>query len=276
MELVVDPDDLDGDGIVNASDSCPLSHNPSQHDEDGDAVGDSCDVCPVIGDPAQRDDGEQAALQFGDGIGDACDPRTSRDGDVLAAFHPFTEDTSKEWIGEGWAIGADVARAVSPAHWRHRATHVGDGLYVQAHVSTLVWLSAPGSVGVTVDDEAIEGSGFTCAVARDRDADGHDEIDVHFGSALIKTESLGAPVAGPLVITAWRAIDRERMGVVFCRVVHQGVMHELLIEGLDDFATGIYSFASRGAITDVTSLVVYTFPVNPCAFSSGERQCESE
>jgi hypothetical protein len=271
----VDPDDLDGDGIPNASDSCPRSHNPSQHDEDGDAVGDRCDVCPMVADPSQSDAGEQAALQFGDGIGDACDPRTSRDGDVLAAFHPFDEATSQQWIGEGWTIGGDVAHAESEARWRHRVTHMGDGLYVQAHVATLEWVSEPASVGVTVDDDALDGFGFTCAVARDRDADGRDEIDVHFGSTLVKTASLGAPVAGPLVITAWRAIDRERMGVVFCRVVHQGVMHELLIEGLDDSATGMYSFGSRGAITDVTSLTVYTFPVNPCAFASGARQCES-
>ncbi len=46
-------DDLDGDGIVNANDNCPLVFNPIrpvddgvQPDSDGDGVGDACDACP--------------------------------------------------------------------------------------------------------------------------------------------------------------------------------------------------------------------------------------
>jgi hypothetical protein len=35
--------DLDGDGIPNLSDNCPLAANPSQADLDGDASGDACD-----------------------------------------------------------------------------------------------------------------------------------------------------------------------------------------------------------------------------------------
>src|SRR5687767_1108249 len=95
----VDPDDIDGDGIANAIDNCAERSNSSQHDEDADGHGDPCDVCPTVADPAQIDLGEQLALQFGDGVGDACDPRSSRDGDVLAALHLFSTDTSAEWIG---------------------------------------------------------------------------------------------------------------------------------------------------------------------------------
>ena len=44
----VDPDDLDGDGILNDADICPTARDPAQHDEDGDGFGDVCDVCPTI------------------------------------------------------------------------------------------------------------------------------------------------------------------------------------------------------------------------------------
>jgi len=36
---------------------------------------------------------------------------------------------------------------------------------------------------------------------------------------------------------------------------------------------GTWSFASVGAITDVSSVVVYTFPINPCARSAGAPMC---
>src|SRR4029077_2515289 len=35
--------DRDGDGIVDASDNCPLTANPTQVDSDGDHMGDACD-----------------------------------------------------------------------------------------------------------------------------------------------------------------------------------------------------------------------------------------
>ena len=47
-------DDLDGDGIANASDNCPAIFNPvrpvdagQQADGDGDGIGDACDGCPI-------------------------------------------------------------------------------------------------------------------------------------------------------------------------------------------------------------------------------------
>src|SRR5688500_12151562 len=135
--IPVDPDDVDGDGIANADDNCSTTRNIAQADEDGDAVGDACDVCPTVADPNQLDTGEIAANQFGDGVGDFCDPRPARDGDELAGYHPFVTDTSADWSGEGWAIGAGVARTVSTASWFHRRPVRGDNLYVQATVPSL-------------------------------------------------------------------------------------------------------------------------------------------
>ena len=46
-----DPDDADGDGVLNAADNCADLPNPSQADTDGDAHGDVCDPCPDDANP---------------------------------------------------------------------------------------------------------------------------------------------------------------------------------------------------------------------------------
>ena len=61
------PGDLDGDGVPDAQDACPLVPDPAQADEDDDGVGDACDLCPADADEDQAD-------ADGDGLGDACDP----------------------------------------------------------------------------------------------------------------------------------------------------------------------------------------------------------
>ena len=47
----VDPNDRDGDGVVNATDNCPDLSNPGQADGDTDGKGDVCDACPTVSNP---------------------------------------------------------------------------------------------------------------------------------------------------------------------------------------------------------------------------------
>jgi thrombospondin type 3 repeat protein len=64
------PPDADGDGIVDASDTCPFVANPGQADSDGDGLGDACD--PLDGRPPQQQlaalDGLVTALGLPQGI----------------------------------------------------------------------------------------------------------------------------------------------------------------------------------------------------------------
>ena len=66
--------DGDGDGAIDACDSCPDDPLPNQPDEDGDGVGDLCDNCLGRPNPEQSD-GDL------DGLGDACDACPAGDDD---------------------------------------------------------------------------------------------------------------------------------------------------------------------------------------------------
>ena len=66
--------DVDADGVLNASDNCPTVANLSQVDADADTVGDACDNCPTTANRNQLD-GDA------DGIGDVCDLCTDTDND---------------------------------------------------------------------------------------------------------------------------------------------------------------------------------------------------
>ncbi len=47
----IDPNDRDGDGVVNGVDNCPDAANPLQADGDSDLKGDICDPCPMVSNP---------------------------------------------------------------------------------------------------------------------------------------------------------------------------------------------------------------------------------
>lgn len=65
--MMVEPGDMDFDGIPDEQDNCPTAPNANQEDGDGDGAGDVCDNCPETANPDQAD-------CDGDGVGDACGP----------------------------------------------------------------------------------------------------------------------------------------------------------------------------------------------------------
>jgi len=253
----LDPDDVDADDILNDEDNCPERYNLDQHDEDRDGFGDACDVCPNVFDD-QLDLGESSSFGFGDDVGDACDPRPSRDGDKLARLDTFTTDSSAAYRGRGWTIAADVARTVGVARWEHPQPLSGDGLYAQIRVPLLIWLG-PGNVQVFVNGDGVSG-GAGCTLTRDSDGDGEDELTAHEVDGATTTIQLGGRINAPFTLIAWRTLDLVRVARFQCMLGEARIELPLADEG----AAGTYGFASEGAITDVSSLAVYTFPLNPC------------
>lgn len=95
-----DPDDVDGDGVMNVDDNCPTIKNSDQANEDGDRFGDACDPCPPFADPPVLDDPD------GDGVSGACDPFPTLPGDRIALFEGFAlPSLPHEWSSVGdWSF----------------------------------------------------------------------------------------------------------------------------------------------------------------------------
>jgi len=87
--------DIDGDGVPNDSDNCPLIANPNQSDVDGDQVGDVCDNAPNDFNPDQED------VDF-DGIGDVVD-------NCPTNFNPDQTDTDGDGLGNVCDVNPTLA-----------------------------------------------------------------------------------------------------------------------------------------------------------------------
>lgn len=99
------PNDLDGDGVLNADDNCPTKPNANQANEDGDAFGDVCDPCPPFSDNSDSD---------GDGVGDLCDPNPNAVGDKIMLFEGFSAGIPGSWLNTtGWTASNGDAKIVS-------------------------------------------------------------------------------------------------------------------------------------------------------------------
>lgn len=116
--LAACPDDVDCDGVPDASDNCPFDANSDQRDNDGDGAGDVCDDdddndgfpdlvdnCDLVPNPGQED-------EDGDFLGDACDPCpgdpiNDPDGDQLCGnvdncpYHRNSDQGDTDADGEG-------------------------------------------------------------------------------------------------------------------------------------------------------------------------------
>ena len=112
--------DIDGDGVLNEMDNCPLLANPNVSDLDGDGLGDDCDPdvdgdlvpngvdnCPELYNPPQADNDA-------DDLGDACDDDDDSD-DVLDEVdncptvpNPGQEDGDGDGLGDLCDADADA------------------------------------------------------------------------------------------------------------------------------------------------------------------------
>ena len=258
------PDDLDGDGVLNTVDNCPQRTNPDQHDEDGDGVGDACDNCPTVKNPDQSDTSEVAFMQFPDGVGDACDLRPGLGGDKIAALFAFADPAeATAWSGTGWTIASDRASADGSADWAIKRAAPGYGLAIEAMFSSVSWTATTASVAVAADGDAVT-NGDICTVAADRNGDGADEIDLAELGGVSTTASLEAAVMPdqPLAITTWRLVDANSVGHITC-IVRYGTATKKLEIPTGSEVVGNYGIAATGARAQLASVVVYTSPGPP-------------
>lgn len=246
------PDDLDGDGILNAADNCARVINVDQHDEDADRVGDVCDNCPTIANVDQRDRSEADARdQFPDGVGDACDLRPGLGGDELARLFSFSDPVqAKAWTGSGWAIDADAAHATGNAQWQSRSAYLGDGAIVIAEVSSLAGM---GELTLAIDGNGVE-SGAACTVTPTT-LIAHDLAN---GGSSSTAFTLSGE---PLTLVAWRSVDPiTRVASIACRVTQDAITTSTEQDLADNTLVGNQAIVATNVTASVASLIVYTSP----------------
>ena len=248
------PADLDGDGLLNAQDNCPMRPNVDQHDEDHDGVGDACDNCPTIANPNQADTSEAAVNgQFPDGVGDACDLRPALAGDKIARLSVFADPTEADrWLGSGWTIADDAASATGNAQWQSKSNAIGDGAILVAEISALT-LASSGELTIAVDGDGIN-AGAACTLRETGELVAHDLA----GGGASATTTAPA-LTPPIRLVAWRSLVNGAASVT-CRVTIGGATRSIEAVLADDTVVGNQALVATGATTTVTSLVLYTSP----------------
>jgi alpha-tubulin suppressor-like RCC1 family protein len=195
---VTDPNDLDGDGVPNATDNCPSVANPTQADCDSNGMGDACeiqldcnhnglaDVCEILS-GAVTD-------QNLNGIPDTCEvPSVSR---VLPISGPSTGGTAVRIIG----INFFSALPVSVTFGGAPATNVV--VVSLTEITAVTPSGSPGDTVVTVNGASAEA--FYFRPSCDGDLDNNGTIDsadlglvlLGFGSC---SESLTTPQPEPMI-----------------------------------------------------------------------------
>ena len=118
--------DVDGDGICDDPDNCPLLANAAQTDGDGDGVGDDCDLCPGVADCDPGYVLQQliaSVLLFDYESPDGLRHAVSDDGSLIVACEPYAQNGSVfgdgkcvalERQGVAWIETGELARSDAP------------------------------------------------------------------------------------------------------------------------------------------------------------------
>lgn len=254
----VDPNDVDGDGIPNEADICPMNRDPAQHDEDADGLGDACDNCPATPNPDQADTTELDAHQFPDGVGDACDRRPKVADDTIARFFPFADPAeANAFTGSGWTIANDRASGTT-ARWFAKKAEQGDGITMQAKIGKLAWTGTDGAVAVVVDGDGVA-SGFTCTIQHTITG---DQLVIQQIGGATNMMAIDPIAADDLVIlSVTRAYTQLQTGKAACFLsVGGGPELRIDIATIDDLAIGTYAMATDAADVEVLAATVMTTP----------------
>jgi hypothetical protein len=267
------PDDVDGDGVLDASDNCPERYNADQHDEDGDGVGDVCDNCPTIANQNQADTTETSVpFQLPDGVGDACDLRPGLAGDLMIEFFPFADRAhDAAWTAAGWVVGNDDATANGSAQWIAPKNAKGYGLILRAQFSSITWtppaMGSPptGRISLGTDGDASTAGGI-CSLEADRDGNMRDELHVYEIGGSDKTQSLGVALDGSqhVELITWRSIDElHNTGMITCIAKVDNATTKIDIPTIDTDVIGTHGVAATAVDAVATSVIVYTSPGPP-------------
>lgn len=164
----LNPDDRDGDGVLNSADNCPDVANADQANEDGDRFGDKCDPCPT-------DRNDTPSDPDGDGVADSCDPNPTTPGDAIELFEGFRQGLPAWTSGRSfnWAAGTGevirVTASINDTEWLVLPAMSADRVTVSASVlvEQLTGSNIDHEIGFAMPYEASTYSGISCDLVDD-------------------------------------------------------------------------------------------------------------